>query len=118
MLYYAKVNTATPATGLITIGSVLTDKQVKALGEEKLAELVRENVIVAKSGQASTEEPEGSTEETLAEDLEAKDPESATTESEEYEDEDEEELPELSPTSDIVSDETNDKPKNRKGKTK
>jgi len=45
MQYYAKVNTAGPKTGFISVGEMLTDKQVEALGEEKLAELVAVGVL-------------------------------------------------------------------------
>lgn len=45
MQYYAKVNTAGPKTGFISVGEMLTDRQVEALGEEKLAELVAVGVL-------------------------------------------------------------------------
>lgn len=52
MLYYAKVNTAHPATGMITVGEYLTKKQAEALGAEKLEELVRRGVLGKDSGKA------------------------------------------------------------------
>ena len=47
MQYYAKVNTAHPATGFITTGEVLTEKQARALGAEKIAELIERGVLAA-----------------------------------------------------------------------
>lgn len=45
MQYFAKVNTAGPKTGFISVGEILTEEQVEALGEEKLAELVAAQVL-------------------------------------------------------------------------
>ena len=45
MQYFAKVNTAGPKMGFISVGEMLTDRQVEALGEEKLAELVAVGVL-------------------------------------------------------------------------
>lgn len=68
MKYYALVNTASPQTGFISVGEVLTDKAVRALGEEKLAELVRERVLAAMPGEADSEGTPEEAAETDAED--------------------------------------------------
>ena len=47
MQYYAKTYTADPATGLITPGEFLTEKQEAALGEERIAEMVARGVLGA-----------------------------------------------------------------------
>lgn len=45
MVYYAKVNTADPRVGLITVGEYLTDAQASALGEDLLEKLVARGVL-------------------------------------------------------------------------
>lgn len=61
MKYYAKVYTGNPETGLISPGEMLTDKQVKQLGEEKILELCGRGVlgqIPGKEAEAPAKEPE------------------------------------------------------------
>lgn len=58
MQYYAKTYTADPATGLITPGEFLTEKQETALGEERIAEMVARGVLgVMGKKPAQTEAP-------------------------------------------------------------
>lgn len=54
-IYYATVNTGSPATGFISTGEVLTEEQAAALGEEKLAELVNAGVLAI--GGETADEP-------------------------------------------------------------
>lgn len=61
MKYYAKVYTGNPETGLISPGEMLTDKQVKQLGEEKILELCGRGVLgqmPGKEAEAPAKEPE------------------------------------------------------------
>ena len=50
MVYYAKVNTADPRVGLITVGEYLTDAQASALGEDLLEKLVARGVLGRDAG--------------------------------------------------------------------
>lgn len=50
MVYYAKVNTADPRVGLITVGEYLTDAQASALGEDLLEKLVTRGVLGRDAG--------------------------------------------------------------------
>ena len=50
MMYYAKVNTADPRVGLITVGEYLTDAQASALGEDLLEKLVARGVLGRDAG--------------------------------------------------------------------
>ncbi len=94
--YVALVNTASPRTGLITVGEVLTDRQAAALGQEKLDELVRKKVL-APCGQEAEEPDE-------APDEAAPAPEAAEPAREEEAGEAEDDLPELSVSDEIVCD--------------
>lgn len=124
MKYYAKVNTAAPGVGLVTVGEVLTERQAAALGEEKIAELIRDGVLgacgggdaEAAPGPAGVKEPEtgagakaepaakGKEPETGAE-ANAKPAAKGTEPEPEEEPEEDEELPELGMPEDIVRDE-------------
>lgn len=102
MKYVAKVNTAGPRTGFISVGEILTDAQAEALGEDKLRDLVKRGVLGTMADQPSEEKhaPENA-------DMETGEPEPAqpeTADEESAEAADEEELPELSLTDDLVSD--------------
>ena len=115
MQYYAKVNTASPATGFISIGEVLTEKQAAALGEEKLNELVRNNVLgvcADENKPAPASEPDG-TDEDQSTESEA-DSEDADDAGSEETDEDEE-LPELEMTPDMVNDKAEEAPAPKNG---
>ena len=104
MQYYAKVNTASPATGFISIGEVLTEKQAAALGEEKLNELVKDNVLgvcADENKPAPASEPDGTDE-------------NADDAGSEETDEDEE-LPELEMTPDMVNDKAEEAPAPKNG---
>ena len=50
MMYYAKVNTADPRVGLITVGEYLTDAQASTLGEDLLEKLVARGVLGRDAG--------------------------------------------------------------------
>jgi len=45
MRYYAKTYTADPKVGLLTPGEFLTDNQVDALGEDKIAEMAARGIL-------------------------------------------------------------------------
>ena len=45
MRYYAKTYTADPKVGLLTPGEFLTDNQVAALGEDKIAEMAARGIL-------------------------------------------------------------------------
>ncbi len=105
MQYCAKTYTGDPKTGLLTPGEILTEEQVTALGEDRIASMV-ERGILAVTGEtpaqteqgAKSEKPAGKKNkkpEPAAEETDAAD-EDDGEESEGGEDEDnEEELPEL-----------------------
>lgn len=58
MQYYAKTYTADPKTGLITPGELLTETQVDALGEDRIADMVERGVLGVTGGKpAQTEAP-------------------------------------------------------------
>ena len=50
MMYFAKVNTADPRVGMITVGEYLTDAQASALGEDLLEKLVARGVLGRDAG--------------------------------------------------------------------
>lgn len=104
MQYYALVNTASPATGFISIGEVLTDKQAEALGDEKIVELVREKVLAPCGAEKPAEEEQT---EPAAEETQQPEPDD---EEEAADGEDEEELPELELTEEIVKDQAEETP--------
>jgi len=118
MKYYAKTNTATPATGFITVGEVLTEKQAEALGEEKLRDMVKRGVLGA-TGESprrpeppaekvkDAPDPESEPEEQIEEEAEAE----AAEEAEDAEDE----LPALD-AGDVIEDEPPAAPKKRGGR--
>lgn len=106
MQYCAIVNTATPATGLITVGEVLTDRQAAALGEEKLEELVRVGVLRVMRDAPSAPETGTSKESVTEQDSE---PTAA--------DDHEEDLPVLEGADELVTDEKPSK-RRRRGSTK
>lgn len=108
MQYYALVNTASPATGFITVGEVLTEKQAEALGAEKIAELVRERVLAPCDGEKPAEE-ERPDEKENAETAEAGPAPAPDDEQDESGGEDEE-LPELEITDEIVKDQAEEAP--------
>lgn len=54
MVYYAKVNTADPRVGQITVGEYLTDAQASALGEDLLEKLVARGVLGRDAGSDGT----------------------------------------------------------------
>ena len=47
MQYYAKTYTADPKTGLLTPGEYLTEAQVAALGEDRIADMVKRGILCA-----------------------------------------------------------------------
>ena len=112
MEYYAKVHTASPATGFITMGEILTAKQAEALGDEKIRELIDRGVLgeVDASPTLRAEEP-------VTEPVE-KSPE-ITVEAEGAAEESEE-LPVLDAGEDIIgtADEAPEKPRRGRRKSK
>ena len=57
MQYYAKTYTADPKTGLLSPGEYLTEEQVAALGEERIANMVERGILAVTGGKpAQTEE--------------------------------------------------------------
>lgn len=111
MKYYAKTNTATPATGFITVGEVLTEKQAETLGEEKLRELVERGVLGATGESPRRPEPPAVENAEPAEDAEAE-PEAEIAEMAE---DAEDELPALD-AGDVIEDEPPAAPKKRGGR--
>jgi len=102
MQYYAKTNTASPATGFITVGEILTEKQAGALGGEKLAELVKAGVLGVCGGEGITPKAhEAEPAEATPEEPGTVEAESAETAEEEP---DGEELPELDVADELVKD--------------
>ncbi len=119
-IYYALVNTGSPATGFISTGEMLNEEQTAALGEKKLAELVSVGVlaiggVIAKE-EADTDdraEAEGAGGADVTADA------GEQTEAEEPEAADEEELPELDLADELVGEaEPEEKPKRKGGKAK
>lgn len=108
MQYYAKVNTADPRTGFISVGEYLTEKQVDALGTEKIAELVECGVLAASGDIPEAASPALANEQGQEETPPANEQEEAPTDHNADEadesDGDEDELPELDMTEDIVND--------------
>lgn len=98
MQYFAKTNTADPRTGFISVGEYLTEKQVEALGMEKIAELVSRGVLAATEDAPETVSP---TPADVAESEPAITPELSEVNDEA---DDEETLPELELAEDIVKD--------------
>lgn len=102
MDYYAKINTGSPETGFISVGEVLTEKQIAVLGEEKIKMMVKGGIL-AEIGKApdieKSEEHDGM----------EKAPEPKPEP--EAEPENDEELPELGMPEDIVKDEAAEAPK-------
>lgn len=98
MQYFAKTNTADPRIGFISVGEYLTEKQVEALGAEKVAELVARGVLAA-SGEKPTDAVSPDDAAPAEQEIEA--PEARDDEETEPDDE---ELPELAMTEDIVND--------------
>lgn len=110
MKYYAKTNTATPATGFITTGEYLTKEQEAALGEEKLRELVERGVLGATGESPRRPEPPAVVNAEPAEDAEAE-PEA---ENDETAEDAEDELPALD-AGDVIEDEAPAKPASKRG---
>ena len=100
MKYCALVNTASPGTGLITVGEVLTEKQMAALGADKINELVRDGVLDACGEAPAAPRP-----------APEKAPKPEPKPEPEAEPENDEELPELGMPEDIVKDEAAEAPK-------
>lgn len=133
MQYYARTNTGTPETGLITKGEFLTEKQVAALGEDRLADMVKRGVLgvtggkPALTGEAATsekpvaekaEKAEKATEKANAEtaaDAEAEDAEDGVDMNGE---DGGEELPELDAADAIDAEDTPVKPAKKGGRRK
>ena len=110
MQYYALVNTATPQTGLITVGEMLTKRQAAALGKEKIEELVREHVLSPCEAPKEPERDPGEAPETPSEETE-----------EAVEEEQDDEMPELDVDGLVQDHDEEDKPpdaKPRKGRGK
>lgn len=122
-IYCAKVNTGSPETGFISVGEVLSEKQVAALGEQKLSELVRAGVLAECGEEKTPVSPRGAAESGGA-DPKVKtvepirpDPESDDGDGEEPESE---ELPTLELADELVNDSASEqtpppKPAKRKG---
>ena len=100
MKVYARTNTGDPRTGFISVGDVLTRKQMEALGEVKIEELIQRGVLgVLREETAPAEEPETPA---AAPDAPQGTPEEKPEE--EAPEDNEEELPELDITGDMVGD--------------
>ena len=102
MQYYAKVNTADPRIGFVSVGEMLTEDQARTLGKEKLDELTARGVLAACAASpkaAPSPAPAGGAEETPDETPE-----------------DDDELPELELGDDIVNDQPEEKPNKGKGR--
>lgn len=108
MQYYAKVNTSGPATGFIAVGEMLSEKQLEALGEEKVAELVSRGVLgIFGGGNKAAAEP-ADTPDTITDES---DHDAHDDDIDDNEDVDnEEELPDLDFTEDMVEDEPEEQP--------
>ena len=120
MKYYALVNTAGPKTGFISVGEMLSDEQVQALGREKIEELVQERVIgclLEDEEDEAEERPEDGAEDAqLSEGTEdAPMTDGAAEEGDEAEDD---ELPELDCADDVVSDAAQAETRNGRRKKK
>ena len=84
MAYFAKVNIGIPPYEVVTIGEILKDHHIQALGEERLNELVKENALGVQRDASPTpatapaeEQPE---EENAAEEAEQDETEGETVE--------------------------------------
>ena len=122
MKYCAVYNTADPKIGAVSVGEVLEDWQVKALGDSKVARLVAEGLLkkIHDAPEAESAMIDDSTNEHQSNGEEAKDDQG--NEAEETEDaiEDDEEdavIPELDDMEDIIQDQEpeaeTDKPSKR-----
>jgi len=114
MQYYAKVNTADPRIGFVSVGEMLTEEQVSTLGKEKLDELTARGVLAACAASpkaAPSPAPAGGAEVTPDE-TPAETPEETPDETPE----DDDELPELELGDDIVNDQPEEKPNKGKGR--
>lgn len=108
MQYYAKVNTAGPATGFIAVSEMLSEKQVEALGEEKVAELVSRGVLgIFGGGNKAAAEP-AETPDDFTDEGDRDEHDADTDDSEDVDNE--EELPDLDFTEDMVEDEPEEQP--------
>ena len=107
MLYYAKVNTASPATGLIRVGEYLTKRQAASLGEEKLRELVAAGVLGADRSTAA--EPSAPLSPAPGGNADAPEDETPDEAADAPED-DADELPELGDADDVVSEDAEEQP--------
>ena len=126
MQYYAKVNTADPRIGFVSVGEMLTDDQARTLGKEKLDELTARGVLAACAASpkaAPSPAPAGGAEETpdetpaeTPEETPAETPEETPDETPDETPEDDDELPELELGDDIVNDQPEEKPNKGKGR--
>lgn len=110
MQYYAKVNTADPRIGFVSVGEMLTEDQARTLGKEKLDELTARGVLAACAASpkaAPSPAPAGGAEET---------PDETPEETPDETPEDDDELPELELGDDIVNDQPEEKPNKGKGR--
>ncbi|MBQ6960865.1 MAG: hypothetical protein IJP78_07820 [Clostridia bacterium] len=113
MKYSAKYNTADPKIGFVSVGEVLTDAQVKALGQEKIDELVKGGLLIEMrdAPKAETAAPvQEETREGEAEEREQDETEPEETGSGEDEEDEDAEIPEPDDMSDIVPEGEADKP--------
>lgn len=102
MKYYAKANTASPETGFISTGEMLTDAQAAALGEEKLRELVKRGVL------GVTEERAAQADTGPEEPRQEQKPEQEAPDTEADPADEEDDLPELGITEDLVNDDADE----------
>ena len=118
MQYYAKVNTADPRIGFVSVGEMLTEDQARTLGKEKLDELTARGVLAACAASpkaAPSPAPAGGAEVTPDE-TPAETPEETPDETPDETPEDDDELPELELGDDIVNDQPEEKPNKGKGR--
>ena len=109
MLYCAQKNTGSPEIGFVTVGEVLKDWQVKALGDAKIGELLERGVLKtirsAPENPAEPEEPSGTATGGGAPDEAAGEDEYDESEPDEDETDEEEALPGADDMDDIVPEE-------------
>ena len=112
MRYYAKTYTADPKVGLLTPGEFLTDNQVDALGEDKIAEMAARGILGVTGAKApkaqeaaKSDEPE---EAEVEAEVETEDEADADAEDEAEGEEGGEELLELDAAGEISVDEPTD----------
>ena len=107
MKYCALVNTGSPGTGLITVGEVLTEKQMAALGADKINELVDFGKVGGIDGVLGACGEAPAAPRPAPEKAQKPEPKPEP----EAEPENDEELPELGMPEDIVKDEAAEAPK-------